>query len=469
MVEKNIVWVVLDSIRGDRTPFGGHTRQTMPNLSKLATNSNAVGTTCISHGIWSQPSMASMMTGTWPSHHGTGLHNQVLPEEIPTVAERLSNASYHTIGLSTNPYFSPATGLDRGFDEFKYMSIKDLIKESGLASTLSFIRQIRRYSAGITLEKRKHTPDYLFNEIIKNKLTEMANNDQSFALFAHYHGVHHPYYPSPKFRGIFQDDTTLSANKTAEVAYQSTTDPYDTIANSKNISDDEWTAIQTAYDSLIRQLDNLISSLIAHVDHLGLDENTIFILTSDHGDLLGEFGLVSHKLLLHDALIQVPIIVRGSDQLMSIDEHLIQHIDVLQTILDEVGVPTEGMHGITLPDDSRKFTITQRGSETAEKTLKHIREENSGFTHNLVQSGLVTALRTEDWKLITNGENTDLFHLPNEYNDVSSDYPEYSKELSQKLDNWMEQFGAPIDSNTRAMFSEEVQQQLTNLGYIVDE
>lgn len=468
MVQKNIIWIVLDSIRGDRTPFGGHSRETMPTLKDAAAQSNAVGTTCISHGIWSQPSMASMMTGTWPSQHGTGLHNQVLPTEIPTVAERLSEADYHTIGLSTNPYFSPDSGLDRGFDEFDFLRITDLVKKAGVTSVASFIHQLRRYSAGITTEKRKHSPDYLFNKFVQNKLTKLADNNSPFALVAHYHGVHHPYYPAPKFQEIFSDDSGMTAADAAELAYQMTVDPYSTIANGDELSDLEWTAIRTVYDSLIRQVDSLMGRLLNHISEVGLGENTILVITADHGDLLGERNLVSHKLLLHDALIEVPLFVRGSERLQSLDEGLIQHIDVMQTILDEIGAPTDGMHGITIPEKSREFTITQRGPETAEKTLNYIRERNPAFAYDYVGEGLLTALRTGDWKLVKGEENIELFRLPNEIEDVSSNHPEYSAELSQTLDDWMDQYGTAINTDDSIEFSEDVQEHLSDLGYLVD-
>jgi len=466
--DKNIIWIVLDSIRADRTPFGGHSRQTMPVLEEFASRPDSLGTTCTSHGIWSLPSMASMMTGVWPSHHGAGLHNEVLPAEFTTVAERLSERSYRTVGVSRNSYFSSTTGLDRGFDEFHQVSVGDLFVQAGLSGTAAFLRNVRKYSGGMTIEKRKHSPDFLLNEIIKNRLQELANGDEPFALFGHYLGSHHPYYPSPFFRDEFDVPGSLSASEAAELAFQTTSDVYSTIANSDSITDPEWEAIRTMYDALIRQTDSLIERLIHAIEALGLLDETILVITSDHGDLLGEADLVSHKLLLYDALTQVPVVVHGSDRMKGIDSDNLQHIDILQTILEEVGASTEGMHGSTFPDFGREYAVTQRGKQTADRTIKRVTEYEPEFSNDAVQRGLLTAIRKDEWKLVRGDSGSKLYRLPDEGVDESSNYPEKSRSLNEIHDDWMERYGKRVLTREQAEFSESAKRRLAELGYVTD-
>lgn len=466
MKGKNVVWLTIDSIRGDRTSIGGHTRQTTPTLARIGGQPNGIATTCISHAIWSLPSVASILSGTYPSYHGTGLHNEVLPSEIQTVAERFSKAGFHTVGLSINPYFSSDTGLDRGFDEFDSFSIRSLFSEVGPIKWLSFLKNLRVYSAGFSTTKRKHSPDFLFNEVVKQRLSELATSDQPFFLCAHYHGVHHPYYPSPAFRNRFSDSLSLSADEAANTAFQRTEDPYQEIATGCSYSEAEWDAIRNMYDALLFQIDSLLDRLLAHIDDLGIDDETIVVITSDHGDLLGEYDLLSHKLVLHDALISVPLVVRGSEYLKDMDDQLIQHVDVLQGLMNELDIPTDGMHGITLPEESRQFTISQRGRQTKQKTLDRIHEFNPEFDHEHVHSGLTTALRTEDWKYIRGDEGTTLYELPNEEIDRLDEYPNRTDEFDTGLAEWIKKYGQPLYSEERSEFSSDVQDRLADLGYV---
>lgn len=466
MERKNVIWIIIDSVRGDRTSCNGHTQQTTPTLDRIGDKHNGTATTCISHGIWSLPSVASMMSGTYPSHHGTGLHNEVLPSEIQTVPERFSEAGFNTIGLSTNPYFSTNTNLDRGFDEFNSFSIRSLFAETGPAHWLSFLRNLRSYSAGFTLTKRKHSPDFLFNEIVKQRLSKLAASNQPFFLCAHYHGVHHPYYPSPKFRNQFGDILSLPPNEAANIAFQRTEDPYQEIATSCSYSEEEWEAIRNMYDALLFQIDSLLNQLLSHVHNLDIDDETIVVITSDHGDLLGEYSLLSHKLVLHDALISVPLIVRGSESLLQIDDQLVQHIDILQTIMNELNISTEDMHGIDLSEESRDFTISQRGKQTKEKTLRRIHEINPEFKHQDLHSGLTTALRTKNWKYIRGDERAVLYELPDEQINRINEHPDHATKFDTHLDEWMDEFGQPLYSNKRSEFSSSVQQRLADLGYV---
>lgn len=441
----------------------------MPNLKRMSADSDAIGTTCTAHGIWSLPSVASMMTGKWPSRHGVGLHNEALPSDVRTVAGRLSEISYRTVGLSTNPFFSPETNLDRGFDQFDSFDLHELVQEAGVSGLASFARNVRRYSAGLTLDKSKHSHDFLLNEVVKSRLTELAGGGP-FAVFAHYMGVHHPYFPSPTFRNEFRSEH-FSPREAAELAYRLTVDPYATIAHGRAVSEEEWEGVRAAYDSLTRQVDDMVWQLIEHLRDLGVYDDTILVVTSDHGDLLGEHGLVSHKLLLHDALIQVPVVVRGSERLSGVSDSGtsgMQHIDVIQTILDEVGASTEGMDGEVPPGSGRGYSVTQRGAETAVRTVDRVRQHVPDFDHPHVQEGLISAIRTDEWKLIKGSDRSVLYRLPDEDSDLSSAHPDRSRELSLQLDEWIAEYGEPLHSDRESEFSESVKRRLGDLGYVVD-
>lgn len=463
----NLIWLIFDSIRGDRTSIGGHHRDTTPALRRIGSRSDGLAGTCFSHAIWSQPSVASMMTGAYPSTHGAGGRNEVLPKELPTVASRLSDAGFQTRGLSVNPYFSPTTGMDRGFDDFEYFTIKNLLQSAGVRGLYSFLKNIRKYSGGLTIEKRKHSPDYLFNEIVKNRIEEIKDNDNPTFIAAHYNGVHHAYYPSPTYRDRFADGLHKEPGESADSVFNHTKNVYSEIAQGG--PDPEFReAISAMYDAQILQTDHLIGDLVSHIDKSLPEEDTIVVITSDHGDLLGERRLLAHKLILHDALINVPVAIYGSEQLAKLDLHMSQHIDIMQSILTHLDVNTKGMQGIDLSEQSRTYAFAQRGSATTQKTLQEIRKDNPEFQHEDVLEGFVTAVRTNDWKYVTNGSEKKLYKIPDEDKDVSQQNVDVVNDLNSVLKKWSEKYNQTMDSDEQSKFDSEVKERLTDLGYVVD-
>lgn len=468
MTKKNIIWLIFDSIRGDRTSVGGHDRDTTPTLDSIGSRSDGLATTCVSHAIWSEPSVASMMTGTYPAKHGLGSHNDTLPTDIPTVAERLSQAGYQTTGVSLNPYFSPTTGTDRGFDRFDFVSGAGLAREAGLSSLASFLWNIRTYSGGLTPDKQKHSPDFLLNEVVKDRLRSLGAGDRPFFLTAHYYGAHHPYYPSPHFRSKFADELSMSPDRAAELAFDASTDVYSRIAAGDFEDEAVAEAVTAMYDAQIAQVDALVDSLLSEIDRLNLGDDTILVVTSDHGDLLGEMGLFSHKLALHDALTEVPIAVLGSDALSGADVGVAQHADFMQTILSEVGVDTAGMGGQRLDEAPRRIAVTQRGDETYSKTMAEVRTHDSDFDPDHVVPGFVTALRSDDWKYVSNGDDAALYRLPDETEDVASVNADTIERFEAYLRDWEEDHGTLVESNESAEFDDAVQSRLEDLGYVTE-
>lgn len=468
MTDTNVLWLTLDSVRGDRTSVGGCDRDTTPTLSRIGSRSDGTAGTCFAHGIWSQPSVASILTGTYPSTHGSGLDNDRLPGSITTVAERFARAGYRTIGVSGNAYFSETTGTDRGFDQFDFVSGPALAREAGPRGVLSFLRHARRFSGGISLDRQKHSPDFLLAEIVKDRLRSAANREDPFFLAAHLSGAHHPYYPSPAFRNRFADDLDISADAAADIAFDQSTEIYARLADDGFTTDQIREAVVAMYDAQVAQADAIVDRVVSTLDSLGLGEETIVVVTADHGDLLGEHGLRSHKLLLHDALIEVPVAVRGSELLANTEFGLAQHGDIMQTLLAELDIDTDGMQGQRLDLGTREMAVAQRGEQTYRKTTDAVRAHDPEFGNEHVLPGLLSAARTDDWKYITNEETAVLYDLPDEEEDVSPEYPAVVDGLDARLDDWLAQYGALEEATGSAEFDDDVADRLADLGYIVE-
>lgn len=199
---------------------------------------------------------------------------------------------------------------------------------------------------------------------------------------------------------------------------------------------------------------------------MGLDENTILVVTADHGDFLGEHDLISHKLVPHDALLQVPFLVRNAPSIVDSDFTNVQHIGVMQAVLSELGAETSGMCGRSLADGGPDFAVAQRGGETRDRTFDHIREAVPDFDHEKAQSGLVSVFRSADWKYSRGEDSAFLYRLPDEETDRPPTEPERVAALDDRLESFLADHGSPEYTAEDGEFDDDVKARLSDLGYV---
>lgn len=463
----NIVWVNLDSIRADHTTMSGYSRETTPTLQRLA-NMGRGYTNCFSHGNWSLPSVASMLTGTYPFHHGLGPFNEVLPEELATVPELLSAAGYYTMGLSLNGYFNKTTGLNRGFDRFEWLNISNLVSGAGLRSALKYLLGIRRHSAGLTLRPtNKHTTDFLAADVGSRWLRQSVSREPFF-LFIHAQAAHLPYYPPLPYHDQFTDD--LSAPKAAQTVFKITSNYLKATADRCEFDDDTYAAIRAMYDAKIAYADDQVNRLFRTLQALDTDE-TVFIVTSDHGDLHGEYGILGHLLALHDGVTHVPLVIHAPEYMLDFfgdADSLIQHIDVMRTLLAMAGAETDQLHGHDLRREERPVVVSQRGPSYYDKRLAEIHEHDADYEPPTGHSGALTALRSEDYKYLSNGESQQLFALPDESTEVGAHYPDVVEQFKGHMCNLPTNANTALRTNHEKTLPDDVRQQLTDMGYLVE-
>ena len=113
----SVVLVVLDCVRPDHVGCYGSQRGTTPNLDAFAATATRFDN-AITAGVWTLPSMASMMTGLYPSQHGLNRADRALGRDLVTLPQRLAEAGWRTAGFTANPHGGRTFQLDRGFQEF---------------------------------------------------------------------------------------------------------------------------------------------------------------------------------------------------------------------------------------------------------------------------------------------------------------------------------------------------------------
>lgn len=471
MSTPNIVWITMESTRADHTSLGGHRKETTPNLQRIADRATGRAfTQCFSHGVWTLASSASILTGTYPSHHGAGMTADAIPDDLPTVPERLQDAGYRTACLSPNSHLSSATGLDRGFDRFAWISKSSLLTEVGLRTLLKYIVTIRRHGGGLTFDTMKHGTGFLVNDLAKRWISSFSGDQEPFFLYAHYGNPHHPYYPPRSYRRKFTEDIERSAAEASDVSLQHHRDLHETIANGCQLSASEREALSALYDGEIAYTDALIGELFDHVNSLDLDD-TVFIVTADHGELFGEHGLLAHKIVVDDAVTHVPFVAHGFDPLVEHSGEMIQHADVMRTLLEHVGADTSQLHGIDLTEETRDYSILQRGEDRCRKNLDTFSEINGEFDRDRYHEGALHAIRTADFKYQQSEDGSELYSLPDEETDVSDTRPGVATELETELNEWLRRKGTQHSSGhheSAGEFTEAMKEQLADLGYLVD-
>jgi uncharacterized sulfatase len=465
----NVVWLTIDSIRADHTTMDGYRRDTTLNMATLGAAPDGVAfSNAIAAAKWSLGSVASMQTCTYPEYNLAGFRTEALSPDVPTVAEAFAEAGYFTAGVSANGWFCDETGLDRGFEYFNRIHAGNFLTAAGPLATLGFVRNLRRHSGGFATDPLKHRPDYLVNRDVERVLRRAKADDRPFYLAVHYHGAHIPYYPPVAYQERFLSEIGVSRAEALEVAFRLTTDINSQIARTDQFTDRDWAILSAMYDALLAYCDDLANEVVEMVRDV---PNTVVVITADHGDLLGEYGLLAHKLVLHDALIRVPLVVSGLPELKVRSDEIVQHVDVMRTLLVLAGADAPHFQGLDLlsGDPPREFAIAQRGAG-GEDGLGEIHDYNPEFDGSVFHTGEMTALRTGEWKYLESDDRVELFALPDEFTDVSDEHPDLVASFGEQVAAWRaDHQSAGLDlAAAEADFSTEARQRLADLGYLAE-
>ncbi|WP_137286147.1 sulfatase [Halorussus salinisoli] len=480
----NVVWLTLESVRADHTPMGGYDRDTTPAIRQLAEEDDATAfENCFAHSMWTPASSASIFTGTYLSDHGVGKDGsgmRTLPPNLTTLPALLADDGYRTACLSPNGYLSSANGLDRGFRDFYWLSknladggVTDLFEyalnlgshegsplNAKTRALVKYALNVRSHGPGFTLDRNEHNLSYVMTEMAKRWVSDAAKGDDPFFLYAHIGNPHHPYCPPRRTRDRFRDSLPVSMDEAIDLSldvYGGSERIRRLNANGSQLTPEQWDAIETLYDTEITYADDCVREIVNHVREHD-DGNTIFVITADHGELFGEYGLVGHNLVLHDALTHVPLVVAGADLDCDGDE-LVQHVDVTRTIGSILGHDHEQFRGYDLRTETRDYCLSQRGRADFDEFF----EINSGFDTELLHEHPVSAIRTREFKYLESASKSNLFELPDEETDVSDEHPEVVETLSGVVDDWVDWTAVETDE---AEFSDDMKEQLADLGYL---
>ncbi|WP_227380828.1 sulfatase [Haladaptatus halobius] len=316
---KNVIVLVLDTVRGKETVPA---RKTLtPTIARLA-DTGTEYQNAFADAPWSLPSHASLFTGTKPSTHQTTGRKPRLNPELTTVADVFAAAGYETVGISNNTWVSEEFRFDSGFESFLHAWNIAKAPETD-QGTLS------KESQGDQKDTRA--------EKTTTWITDwMATRDDSrpYFLFANYIDAHLEYAPPEKY---VTDE--LPAEYSYEEALQIPQDPRRHDIGETSISKDEFDVLRALYRGEITYLDANIEKIVNELQTSGDWDDTIFVITADHGENIGEHGFLGHQYNIYDTLLHIPLVITGGAfSARTATNRLIQLSDLAPTLLDEVGI-----------------------------------------------------------------------------------------------------------------------------------
>ncbi|MAI80360.1 MAG: hypothetical protein CL917_15535 [Deltaproteobacteria bacterium] len=279
----NILFVVIDTLRSDRLSSYGYERETSPVLDYLA----GTGVRFANHraqSSWTKASMASLWTGLYPVRTDVLRHKDALTEEAYTPAEILGDAGYLTAGIWRNGWVAPNFGFSQGFDIYLSPALNQAPAK------------LRTEARAGRIEGTDVDLAFSATEFIR------THSDQRWFLYLHFMDVHQ--YISTEETAIF--GSTYS----------------------------------DAYDNSILWTDRQLGNILRELYELGLEDRTLIVVVSDHGEAFGENGAEGHGRDVHAEVVLTPFIISFPFKLdpAGVVQAQTENVDVWPTVLDMLGL-----------------------------------------------------------------------------------------------------------------------------------
>lgn len=388
----NVLLIIVDTLRADHLGCYGYQRATSPNIDKMA-KEGVLFSNAFSQNNATRASITSILTGMYPISHGV-IRNPSsedregwLDERVPILAEMLKARDYSTLAVDSKELW-----FKRGFDSYSLIP-GDLHADAAVPEAINLLK---------------------------------GNSQRPFFLFLHTIDPHTPGLapPSP-YDEMFYHDNLYSRDYDRELF---------NILQSVVYTPEELNQGIARYDGAVAFADCYLGKLFKTLEELGVADDTLIVFTGDHGESLGEHNIFFDHHGLYDPTIHVPLILKCPGRLpggKSIDG-LVQHVDVVPTILELLGIPkTAGMDGTSLMP-----LIMGKKKEI----YSEIYVEEASYQRK-------RAIRTKKWKFIKAikpgihwtplKELYDLEDDPGEEVNLFKEAKDVAQEIEERLRNWV--------------------------------
>jgi arylsulfatase A-like enzyme len=299
----NILWVVWDTVRADRLSLYGYEHETTPRLDAWAGGAR-VFDDARSVASYTLPSHASMFTGLLPSEHCTHNDHKRLDDRFTTIAELLRDAGYQTFLFSSNPHISAgARNFDQGFDqaerpfspEWKDAAREHLRAKHGPDEPLRQVTHACSIARSGPIAKRAAL-----------RWLQTLDRSRPYFVFLNYMEAHPPYRPSLAARQRLMSPDQAKDSYRATGSWEAT---WEYTFGLRELPPEQIQAKGATYDATLTELDELFYDLLQSLEAGGYLENTVVVLTADHGEQLGEHHMFDHQYSLFDTVLRVPLVI----------------------------------------------------------------------------------------------------------------------------------------------------------------
>jgi len=372
-VARNVVVLTIDTLRASKLqPYNRRSRVRTPALTEFAEQATLFER-AQSPENWTKPAVASILTSTFPATHGTKNDASRLPHTLTTLGEIYQREGFETASFLANGYVSRAFGFDQGWDHYT-----------------NYIR-----------ERRNTNASNVFGEAA-DWIEE--HKDERFFVYIQTIDPHVPYDPPDEFLRMYDArdyDGQVQNRRTHLLLEDAKRRPPRVTFTESDVQ-----RLEALHDGEISYHDRHFGAFLEKLEEWGLDENTIFVVTSDHGEEFNEHGSWGHGHSIFQELLHVPLVVRwpGVARRTRIPQ-VVSTMDIGPTVLEATGV--------AVPDEFEGRTLMGflRGAPEPGPWVAF-----SDFQENR------RVVRGGDWKLILRSSLTyvlfDLARDPREQNEL---------------------------------------------------
>ena len=459
---RNVVFIMIDTLRSDHLEAYGYGRETAPAIAKLASEGTLFDD-AVAQGAWTKVSVPSMMSSTYPSANGVYELFHRLPASADTLAESFREAGYATWGASANGFSGRANNLHQGFEVLHERS--SLVIPEG---------QPRAKTA----------------RLLNDRLLPWLDTHYDLPFFVFFHPIdpHSPYRPYRPYDTLWAsaddeatyEDWTKQVEELVEERHRNGNLPHAEDLAELGLDADEFNRITLDwYDGSIRAADVEVSRLLQKLEELGLAEDTLVVFVSDHGEEFFDHGGGFHEDNVYGELVNVPLIFRwpaGLEAGARIPE-TVEMLDVVPTILELMGLNRpESMQGESL----RPLLVSSGAPRSEEPVISEWKRRTDQLGHggvdaqslilggfklvqNLVREGETRPAGVAEFELYDHTSD------PLDLNDVAAENPEVVARLADQLSKWRvwaESAKLPTDEEAAGSLDSEELDRLRSLGYL---
>ena len=440
----NLLLIVVDTQRPDHHGCYGYPLRTSPHLDQLA-EQGFLFERAQSTAPWTAPALVSLMTGMYPEAHQVERFPDPprLAEDVSTLAERLLARGYSTAAYTGGGFAKGDFGLDQGFEHFERQAGDD---DSNVSNLLF--------------------PSRLVANVDKSLAWLREHRDRPFFLFFHTYEPHLPYYPEQRWLTAIGSKVDLAREEEELVAVierwnagsrlsmkdwllvarhrlhcdLSGCGPIERRAaleeqlaahellQPRDLTSPLLPFVRDLYDAEIAAADAQLARLLDELEELDLEQDTVVVLASDHGESLGEHGELGHGLLLSDVVLSIALVVRAPmlDLAPRRVRQVVSSVDLVPTLVEVLGLdpdrfelPGESLLPL-MAGEARDHVVFSQANTAA--------EERARFR----------SVREGRWRLVAQlrGPGRWLFDLeqdPDEERDVGAEHPEVVARLDALL------------------------------------